>query len=299
MAAAAQTIGTPSVGAGASLRQVFAAFRWGILRTWLLVVLEAVLMLMFPLALGGAIDGLLAGSYSGLALLGGLGLLTVLTGSVRRLYDTRVYARAYAAAGAGIVHRERGSDTDVSVISARTDMAGELVEFFEDSFPGIIDCVVGLVGALVMIWFLQTDVFAACLVAAACIVAVYAATSRKTYLLNRGVNHESERRVRVLSEGGMPEVSAHFSRLMRWNIRLSDLETANFALSWVVMIVLLAYSVAATVEGGVTGHGKVLAVIMYVFGFIESVVAAPLFYQQYVRLQEITHRLAGGNGAGV
>ena len=172
-------------------------------------------------------------------------------------------------------------------------MASELVEFFEASFPEIINCVIGLVGALVMIWFLQTNVFVGCLIATAIIVTIYAATRKTTYSLNQGVNHESEQQVQVLSTGRMPEVAGHFSRLMRWNIRLSDLETVNFATSWIVLIVLLVYSVASTIQSGVIDHGKVLSILMYVFGYIESVVAAPLFYQQYVRLQEISHRLVG------
>ena len=275
------------------MRLLFASFRWKILFTWLLVVVEATLMLMFPLVLGIAIDGMLQQAYFGLYLVGGVGVLAIIMGSLRRFFDTRVYARIYEEAGKQIVQQERSRDADVSVISARTNMAGEMVEFFESSFPGIIDCVIGLFGALVMIWFLQTNVFAGCLIATAIIVAIYAATRKKTYSLNKGVNHESEQQVQVLSTGKMPEVAAHFSRLMRWNIRLSDLETVNFGFSWIVMIVLLLYSVATTIQSGVTDHGKVLSILMYVFGYIESVLAAPLFYQQFVRLQEISHRLVG------
>lgn len=288
-----QTDSTSVVGTSVSLRQLFTSFRWEILCTWLLVVLEAALMLMFPLVMGIAIDGMLQQAYFGLYLLGVLGVVAVLVGSARRFYDTRVYSRIYAAAGTQIVQQERGRNADVSVISARTNMASELVEFFENSFPGIIDCVIGLVGALAMIWFLQANVFAACLIATATVAAIYTVTRKTTYSLNRGVNQESEQQVLVLSHKKIPEVSAHFSRLMRWNIRLSDLETVNFALSWIVMIVLLVYSVAATIQGGVTEHGKVLSILMYVFGYIESVLAVPLFYQQYVRLQEISHRLVG------
>ncbi len=283
----------PKDGASVSMRRLFASFRWEILGTWLLVFLEAALMLMFPLVMGIAIDGVLQQAYLGLYLLGGLGAAAVVVGSLRRFYDTRVYSKIYTVAGSQIVEQERNRNADVSVITARTNMARELVEFFESSFPGIIDCAVGFVGALVMIWFLQTNVFVGCLIATGMVVALYAVTSTTTYALNEGANHEAEQQVQVLSHALLPDVSAHLTRLMRWNIRLSDLETVNFALSWIVMIVLLVYSVASTAQGGVTNHGEVVAILMYVFGYIESVLAAPMFYQQYVRLQEISDRLAG------
>ena len=293
MAETIQTNAMPLTGVGLSLGQLFASFRGRILCTWLLVVLEAGLMLLFPLVMGMAIDGMIQQTYSGLYLLGGLGVLSVLVGSARRFYDTRIYSKIYAVAGTQIVEQQRRRKADVSVTSARTNMASELVEFFENSFPGIIDCVISLVGALVMIWLLQSSVFLGCLLATVLIVTIYAATSKKTYSLNQGANRQAEEQVEVLSSGRMTAVSAHFSKLVRWNIRLSDLETVNFALSWIVMIVLLVYSVAATIQAGVSDHGKVLSILMYVFGYIESVLAAPLFYQQFVRLQEISHRLVG------
>ena len=278
-----------------SLRHLFARHRSQILGTWFLVVTEAVLMLLFPLLIGIAIDGLLQQQYYGLYLLAGVGVTSLLIGSARRLYDTRLYSRVYAAAAEQIVEQERGRDAHVSVISARTGMAAELVEFLENSFPAIIDCVIGLGGALLMIWLLQTQVFFGCLAATGIVVAIYALTRRTTYALNRGANDETEQRVHILSEEPMPQVSAHFRRVMRWNIRLSDLETVNFAVSWLVMIAVLLFAVVATIQNGAATQGQVLSILMYVFGYIESVIAIPLFYQQFVRLQEISHRLVGEN----
>ena len=274
-----------------SLRQLFAQFRWRILATWLLVILESGLMLMFPLVIGIAIDGLLQQVYYGVYLLGLIGGLTVITGAARRFYDTRLYAGVYAKAAERIVTQERERKANVSVISARTNMAKELVEFLENSFPAIIDCVIGLTGTLMMVWLLQTQVFVACLTATGIILTIYAVTSNRTWSLNKGANDESEKSVEVISEATIFDVSSHFGRLMRWNIRLSDLETVTFSLSWGVMLAVLLFSVVGTIQSGVTAQGQVLSILMYVFGYIESVIALPLFYQQFVRLQEITGRL--------
>ncbi len=56
---------------------------------------------------------------------------------------------------------------------------------------------------------------------------------------------------------------------------------------------MLAYSVIALVDSGVSSHGKVLSTLMYVFNYTENAILLPLFYQQFVRLHEISHRLTG------
>lgn len=275
-----------------SLRHLVSRFRWQIMATWLLVVAEAGLMLMFPLLMGTAIDGLLERMYYGLYLLGAVGLATVLVGGIRRFYDTRLYSRIYCSAAEQIVEQQRDRNADVSVISARTGMATELVEFLETSFPIMVDCVIGLAGALVMIWLLHAKVLVGCLAATGVVAIIYASTQQTTYTLNKRANDETEKRVDVLSSGSPRAVSTHFQRVMRWNIHLSDLETINFSLSWLAMIAVLLFAVVATIQSGAATQGKVLSILMYVFGYIESVIAMPLFYQQFVRLQEISHRLA-------
>lgn len=280
-------------GQALSCRHLFARFQWQILGTWLLVLIEAGLMLLFPLMLGTAIDGLLQQVYHGLYLLSVVGILTVLVGATRRFYDTRLYSRIYTLAAEQIVAQERTRNAEVSVISARTGLVTELVEFLENSFPAMIDCIIGLGGALVMLWLLQANIFASCLAATAVVTAIYAVTRQTTYALNKGANDETERTVDVLSNGTGPEVSAHFRKLMSWNVRLSDLETINYSVSWLTMIVVLLFAILATIQSGIVAQGKILSILMYVFGYAESVIAIPLFYQQFVRLQEISHRLAG------
>ena len=213
-----------------SLRRLFASHRWRILLTWGLVLLEAAAMLMFPLVMGIAIDGMLQQRYFGLGLLGGLGAFAVLVGALRRFYDTRVYSKIYARVAEQIVAHEHRRKTEVSAITPRTNMATEFVEFLENSLPEIINCVIGLVGALLMISFLQLDSFFACLAATVVIVIIYAATSGRTLRLNQGANDESERRVDVIGRNDRQEVSGHFRQMMRWNIRLSGLETATFSM---------------------------------------------------------------------
>ncbi len=283
---------------GLSLRQLFGRFRYRILLTWLLVLGDAGLMLLFPLFMGIAIDEYLDGSFTGLWQLAGLGLLSLLVGAGRRFYDTRIYANIYSTIAPELVDKERERGTSVSAVSARTGLATELVEFFENSFPAIIESTIGLVGTLAIILYLNREIFVACMVSSVLIALIYLATGKKTYRLNSGYNEELERRVDVLSKEDRGLIVDHFKKAMRWNIRLSDLETTNFSLSWLFLIGVLVYSITAIIDSGVTSQGKVLSTLMYVFSYIESVVLLPLFYQQIVRLEEISHRLEGADETG-
>ncbi len=276
-----------------TLRSLFQRFRIKILFTWFLVLGEAALLLLFPLFMGIAIDDYLAGTYRGLLGLSTVAFLVLAVGAGRRFYDTRIYSRIYAIISPELVEKEKQRDASVSVISARASLATEFVEYLENYFPEMINSFIGLFGTLVIIAFLNLNVFLACLAATALIIILYGLTSKKTYRLNSGYNSELEKQVEVLSGDDRPGIAAHFKRVANWNIRLSDLETANFSLSWLFLMGVLVYAIVATIESGITSHGQVLAILMYVFNYIETIVAIPFFYQQFVRLREISHRLEG------
>ena len=262
--------------------------------TLTLVVLEAAAWTLFPLALGRAIDAALGETRRGFYELAGLGIVAMALAIARRVVDSRAYARIYARLGEDLVLRESGGST--STLTARLGMLREMVEFFENSLPNLINSTVGLVGTLLILSALNPAIALGCLGVGVVTAALYALTGRLTTRYNRGLNDEHERQVDAVSSGEPERVGRHLRDLMRWNIRLSDLEAANFGVVWLFMVGLLVFSVSAAAEA-TTEYGSVFAVVMYVFQFGDSVILLPFFYQQWLRLREISGRIAAAGVA--
>ena len=257
--------------------------------TMALVVLEACGWILFPLVIGRAIDSVLAGSNRGLYELAALGTGTMLVAIVRRLVDSRAYAKIYVGLGDEMVASDEESGT--STRTARLGMLREIVEFFENSLPSLVNSVLGLAGTVVILWVLNVPVFLGCVAVAIATVTLYALTGRLTTRYNEGFNDEYERQVDAVHSGDPRELRSHLRAMMRWNIRLSDLEATSFGINWVFMTGLLVFAVGAAAERTIE-YGAVFAIVMYVFQFVESMMGIPLYYQQWLRLREISDRLA-------
>lgn len=263
-------------------------FRAQLAFTITLVVLEAVGWILFPLVIGRAIDSVIAGSRRGLYELALLGVATMGVAIARRVWDSRAYARIYMRLSQDLVARQ--ADTSTSAKTARLGMLKEVVEFFENSLPSLVNAVLGLVGTVAILATLNLPVFVGCAAVMVATAVVYALTGRLTIRFNEEYNDEYERRVEAVESGDPGQVGRHVRRMMRWNIKLSDLEAANFGVVWLLMMALLVFSVSASVTDQVQ-YGEVFAVVMYVFQFMEAVTLLPLHYQQWLRLREITGRL--------
>ncbi|MCE7994741.1 MAG: hypothetical protein HEP71_22390 [Roseivirga sp.] len=253
-----------------------------------LVLIDAGLLVLFPLFIGFAIDDALVKTYEGAVYLGLLGLATLLIGAFRRFYDSRFYAKIYEKLGAQIGDRE---DISPTTKSAHLRLLNEVVEFLENSLPQLVNSSLGLIGTLIIIGTLNLKILAGCMVILLIVLLVYGLSVKKTIRLNAGYNDELECQVDMISEHQPILLRNHLRKLMKWNIRLSDLETVNFSVVWLFMMAFLVLSIIMAINEGMASYGAVFALVLYLFQFIETAIVMPLFYQQWLRLKEITGRL--------
>ena len=275
-----------------SINSLLLRFRWKILFTFALVTLEALTGILFPLLIGIAIDGLLEDSIDGVLYLSIAGVAALIVGSARRFYDTRIYSGIYCRITPEMIQNETNKDASVSRISARTGLLTEFVEFLENSMPEMINALISVVGILAIIATLNINVFFACLSLLGLIVLIYTITGKFNYKLNTKYNNQLEKQVDVLTARDSIAIKSFYQELMRWNVKLSDLETINYFVIWVGVIAVFIYTPITVIGAGILSYGLVFSIIMYVFNYAGSIVSFPLFIQQVIRLKEISVRLA-------
>lgn len=271
------------------LKTIFKKYRLKFSFTLFLILLEAGLAILFPLFIGYAIDNAINGSHQGAIYLGLLGLTALIVGVGRRVFDSRFYARVYQSIGSNAISKLENNVS--SKKSARLGMIRELVEFLENSLPELISNIIGLIGVIGIIVTLNLNVFYGSLIVTLIVFLIYWMTSAKTKKLNKSSNDEFEKQVDVISKNDEKELDLHLKRMMKWNIKLSDLEAINFSVSWMVLIVFLVGSIIVAVSDGMVKYGALFALIMYVFQYMENMINLPWFYQNWLRLQEIKERL--------
>ncbi len=260
--------------------------------TWCLVILEALALVFIPLIIGWTIDGLLQKDTKGLFQLAGACGFLLFVGAGRRFYDTRAYSRIYRIVAHEVVAREMEKRSPVSTVSARLQLFREFIHFLEMSMPEVIQQCVRLIGTMGIIILIDLKVAAYCLAAALLTGIIYAVTDKRIYSLNKGRNGEFEKQVDILNKKETSTVKKHLKSLTLWEIRLSDLETINYSIIWIALSAVLLLTVYTMATSGLASTGEMLSAVMYMFGFVESILAFPIYYQEVIRLREISNRLS-------
>ncbi len=271
-----------------TLSGIWQTYRLKITGTMSLLAIERLLGVAVPFVLGVAINDLIDGNFRGVWWLVGLEAVVLLVGTIRRLYDTRVYAGIYTDIADDTARRRH---IDVSRRAARLSLARELVDFFEWELPELVAALISISGALTMLVFLMPTIGGLSVLVGLVVALIFVISRGRMFSLNKLLNNELERQVTMLEGERAFSRRRHLSRLARWRIHLSDLEATNFAIAEVFLSALIIAAVVITVRTGMS-VGEVFAILTYLLSVAESLIVLPWTYQQSIRAREIGGRIA-------
>ncbi|WP_133408476.1 ABC transporter six-transmembrane domain-containing protein [Parashewanella tropica] len=257
--------------------------------TWFLVLIENVFLILIPLFIGHAIDGMLKQDMQPLILFGLILFVLVIASVLRRVYDTRVYGSIRVKLSR-VVERNLRQE-HLSVKDARLTMSRELVDFLEEDLPSLITALVQLVATVVILSTFHYK-FAVCVLGAGIgMLVIYMMFHQSFSRLNGALNDQLEQQVKVL--GGQPfaAIRTHFEALKRCEIKLSDTEALVYGLIFMVLFAAVLgnlWMVSSLVEPSV---GQVFSIVTYSLEFVQTAVMLPVTLQALSRLFEISQRL--------
>lgn len=274
----------------APLREVARKHRFALLTTYSLFGLETVAGVAQPFSLGLAIDGLLAGSKFGLMIFAGQQLCVLVVGSIRRVYDTRLFTRIASDLASRLVIDQRQVGVAVSQVSARAVLSRQLVDFFERDLPFVFYCAVQGVGALVMLALAAPTLLPYCLVSLVAASVLGLAYGHFAQRWNQNLHDELERTVGLVTEGREAEVKDHYRQLAQWQVYLSDGEALFFGF-WQGLTLVLTGLVIVQCSNDIKNAGQIVAVLGYLQMLLTTLVNVPRIADQITRLYDICRRM--------
>jgi len=276
------------------LKSILARFRLKIGGTLLLLLVENVLLVLYPFLVGLTITGLIDRQFTPLWVLMGAFASHFVVGVTRRLYDTRVYSQIYSIVAAELVGSQRSNGKSNSEISARVELLRELVDFFEHDLPNALMSVSALVGAVVMLGVLDWRISMLCLGAITLLGGMYAIFKQSFAVANRKLNDAYERQMDVVCKAGPVRVRGYFGVLRGRAIRLSNLDAGLSAALEFLLIGMFIGALVLAATSANASPGPIVATMTYVFEFYESLMFFPYLLQQRTRLGDISGRMSGG-----
>lgn len=258
-----------------SPRNVIKAHRGRISFTYGLTAVENLFDLLYPFAVGVAINGLMNQQWLALAPLAAIWLAHTSSGYLRQRYDTRLFTRIYTRIASHTVVAQRKQGHPTSDIAARTDMVEELVEFLEGDVPAAMLALFGLLGGAAMLFYY--DWVAGALMSAVLVPAgiIYLRFGRSARNMEHHFNDRSEREVELIEHAGPASIRRHFNNLSRWRIKISDAEARSWSsIELISLVAFVAVLLRLTQIDGILA-GDIFAMVAYALRMLDALDDVP------------------------
>lgn len=276
-----------------SLRALFVVNYKAISTTYLMSALENFFNLLYPFATGLAINDLLANNgYGSLAIFLGIWFAHLVTGVIRQRYDTAVFTQIYAGLATNMVTAQQKKGVPNSMIVARSSLARELVDFFEQDIPNIIALLFNVIGSVIMLFWYDFSIGVACIAIMLPMWLVNGTYVRKSLFLNQQLNDQLEKEAEVLGCGDRARVEQHYGLLSRWRTKLSNVEATNWGIMEAGLIVVAAFVIVRAAALSTVEAGTIYAIMAYLWTYVASLVHVPGMVQRACRLRDISDRIA-------
>jgi ABC-type multidrug transport system fused ATPase/permease subunit len=214
-------------------------------------------------------------------------------GTIRQMFDTRTYTAIYNSIVLRFL-KHHGTKTEVSVLSARSTLVREFIDFLEFDMVYVVEAGYNILGSLFMLYFYEPSVLVIC--AAVLIPVLYisrkygGSMSRITKLRN----DELENQVHIISSRDDDAIEKHYSRLRKWQIRLSDKQAWNFSFMELTVMVVLGAALILShqkTEGAGLYAGDVVGIYSYILKFVSGLDTIPYAVEKFATLRDITRRI--------
>ncbi|WP_108043781.1 ABC transporter six-transmembrane domain-containing protein [Neisseria cinerea] len=274
------------------LKHIAQTHRKRLLGTFSLVGLENLLMLVYPVFGGWAINAVIAGKVWQALLYALVVLLMWLVGAARRITDTRTFTRIYTEIAVPIVLEQR-RQVPHSAVTARVALSREFVSFFEEHQPIAATSVVSIFGACIMLLVLEfwVGVLAMCILTLFLwLLPRFASISENLYFR---LNNSLERDNYFIRKGDERQLYRHYGLVARLRVLISNREAFGYLCVGVAMSILFGFAFVMMTLKGYGSAGHIYSVSTYLWMFAMSLDDVPRLVEQYSNLKDIGQRIGG------
>ena len=273
------------------LKHIGQTHRRKLITTFSLVGLDNLLLLVYPVFGGWAINAVMEGNVWQAMLYGVVVLLMWIIGAARRAADTRTFTQIYTEIAVPVVLEQRKREVPHSAITARVALSREFVSFFEEHLPIAATSLVSIFGACMMLLILEfwVGVLAVAILALFLwLLPRFAAISENLYFR---LNNRLEQDNHLIRDGNEHQLYRHYGWFAKLRVLISNREALGYLSIGMAMSVLFGFAFIHMTLKGYGSAGHIYSVSTYLWMFAMSLDDVPRLVEQYSNLKDIGQRV--------
>lgn len=247
-----------------------------------IILIEMFIFSFLPYMTGLAIDDILNHKYNMLILYTSALVTAIVFGTLRRLYDTRIFSGIYISKAKDIIHNLKKSNLNQKRIISRYQLVGTYTDFFEFTFPNITNILISIIVAMFMIFYIKHSLLILISIYVTLTVTIHAYSSKKSQKIEYELQHTREDVAHGLAEN--QDCTSFLDKQKNLMVKKSDIESINWCICDSFSTILDIATILIVCKSGLT-IGEITAILLYTSRITDKTNQAFWFFTQIRILQ--------------
>ncbi len=277
-------------------------YRKGLFFIAFLILIENIAWIIEPTLFGNLIDALIEKAsgrnftlqlqnYLPLFLWIGVYIINSSSGTLRRMYEPRVFQRMYVNIVTYISEMSILNKLDVGQSTARANLSQEYITFMQYRAPEIVEQIISISGAVIALSFFDYRISLVCFFISVPLIILTNVYSKKVLVLQKELHDNYENIYDTFASKNTHNVKSLFSSNAKLQSKIAFWGSFNFGILRLVLLFIFLIVLFVAIDLDDFSTGNIYSIVAYLWTFVTSVEYIPELLESKTSLQDLTRRI--------
>jgi ABC-type multidrug transport system fused ATPase/permease subunit len=213
------------------------------------------------------------------------------TGTVRRMYEPKIFQNIFADIVTKISERGNRDNVNASVVTGRAQLSHEYINFLQYRIPELMEQSIAIVGAICALTIFDWRISAACLLVVIPLGIIGQFYNKRVLYLQKDLHDQYETIVDTFVTKKPENIRSIYKSMANIQSKIGKYNGFNFGFMRLTLLIVFLVVLYISIDMDNFTTGDIYAIVSYLWTFITSAEYLPELMESRASLKDISGRI--------
>lgn len=213
------------------------------------------------------------------------------TGTIRRMYEPKIFQNIFADIVTKISKRGQRENVNTSVIAGRAQLSHEYINFLQYRIPELLEQSIAIVGAICALTIFDWRISAACMLVVVPLGIISQFYNKRVLHLQRDLHDQYETIVDTFITKKPENIRSIYKSMANVQTKIGKFNGFNFGFMRLTLLIVFLVVLYISIDLDNFTTGNIYAIVSYLWTFITSAEYLPELMESRASLKDISQRI--------
>lgn len=217
------------------------------------------------------------------------------TGTIRRMYEPKIFQNIFADIVTKISERGTRDNVNTSVVTGRAQLSHEYINFLQYRIPELLEQSIAIIGAICALTIFDWRISAACLLVVIPLGIIGQFYNKRVLYLQKDLHDQYETIVDTFVTKKPENIRSIYKSMANVQTKIGKYNGFNFGFMRLTLLIVFLAVLYISIDLDNFTTGNIYAIVSYLWTFISAAEYLPELMESRASLKDISQRITIGD----